>query len=262
VISRNPSSGLSSPKGCAMPSFHTLFVQVLGEIIEAIEKAPSRRMPDGLRELVERLSGLARMIKRVSPVVLLDRSSVLFGPIVQSVQVADPDDARHYFEMSLEISDQNNPDSDHADSFKSKLYNEGRQVLIHALKRWYHRFQAEPELPRRTQAKPSRRTQAEVNQEIASYAKSIQRRLQAVRRKVETGEPGAIREARKLFGRNVLAEKLRCSAGLVSRSPAWQIIASELGIRGRTFEGGRNRIGFEQAEEEAAYSRWQREERV
>ena len=73
-----------------------------------------------------------------------------------------------------------------------------------------------------------------------------------------TGKKGAAREARKLFGRNVIVRALGVrSRVMVSRSPAWEAIANDLGIplarhrlRGTQHTEEPSRIGQEMAVEE------------
>ncbi len=102
-------------------------------------------------------------------------------------------------------------------------------------------------------------TQAEVDEAIREYAKSVQRKLAALRRAVAKGKPDAIKRAREVFGRNTLAKKLRCSGAMVSKSKPWRAIAGGLRLTGRKPGTGRGeRVGVDIAVEQESEAEWKR----
>jgi len=95
-------------------------------------------------------------------------------------------------------------------------------------------------------------TQTDLDSAIREYKARRASKYGDLAAAVNAGKPGAQRIARKLFGRNVIARELGCkSKAMVSKSPAWKAIASELGLAGVTTAAGR-RVGEDIAIEQAA----------
>lgn len=107
------------------------------------------------------------------------------------------------------------------------------------------------ELPVSQARRPSW-TQPDVDAAIREYKASRGRSYADMVRAVKCGRKGAKNSARKLFGRNRIAEQLECPKAMVSKSPAWKAIAAELGLSGRTPGVGQGeRVGLNIAAEQA-----------
>jgi hypothetical protein len=111
---------------------------------------------------------------------------------------------------------------------------------------------------RRSVVKPAKRswTQQHLDEAILKYRAERASTYNDLREGVRKGRPGAVRSARKMFGRNAIADALGVKArAMVSKSLAWGQIADELGLRGgrtKTGTAGRRRIGMDIASEEQA----------
>ena len=106
-------------------------------------------------------------------------------------------------------------------------------------------------IPGQEEKKP-RWTQDSVNEEIRKLKKTHQLAYEKWQERLKAGDTAATEEARSVFGRNVVAEKLGCSEGLVSTSTAWQEISKALGLSVRTPGSRPAKVGSNIAEEQSA----------
>jgi hypothetical protein len=96
-------------------------------------------------------------------------------------------------------------------------------------------------------------TQGDLDNAIREFKANRSRLYADVLDAVQKGRPNAVKNARKAFGRNVIARELRCKASaMVSASPVWRAIAAELGLESPKTTGSRTRVGLARAIEEAA----------
>jgi hypothetical protein len=109
---------------------------------------------------------------------------------------------------------------------------------------------------RRGEQPPAKRswTQADLNEAIREHKAKRASTYSDLISGVKRGKAGAKKSARQLFGRNSIARALGVkSKAMVTNSPAWQEIADELGLRGRsskTIPAMEQRIGMDIALEE------------
>lgn len=99
-------------------------------------------------------------------------------------------------------------------------------------------------------------TQSDLNEAIRAYKAARASTYSDLVAGVKRGDPGARKDARRLFGRNAIARALAVkSAAMVTSSPDWQAIAAELKLSRMPSRGGTMklaRIGTEIALEEQA----------
>jgi hypothetical protein len=102
-----------------------------------------------------------------------------------------------------------------------------------------------------TSQTPRSMTQDDVDREIAAYRAARATRYNELRDGVRAKRPGAIKAARKLFGRNHLARQIGCkSSAMVSKSTIYQTIQAELHLNDH--QRRRARTGLEVAANRAA----------
>lgn len=149
------------------------------------------------------------------------------------------------------------------DTLENLISPENREEILRVLRAWRRELTPEAQpvtASLESTASPGKQrtwTQAAVDDAIRQYAKSVDRRLRDLERAVEKRTTGAVKEARKLFGRNAVMKKLGCSAGLVSGSTAWRAIAARLELLGNTPGIGRSdRVGIDRASDEQSHSDW------
>ena len=94
--------------------------------------------------------------------------------------------------------------------------------------------------------------QDDLDEEIRTYAAKRAINYRELVDAVKNGDPGAIKSARTVFGRNALARALGVkSPAMITKSPAWQEIAAELGLpRGKQLSKLRQRVGLDMALED------------
>jgi hypothetical protein len=100
-------------------------------------------------------------------------------------------------------------------------------------------------------------TQGDLNQAIYRYKAERASTYHDLIEGVRKGKPGAKKDARRLFGRNAVADALGVKArAMVTKSPAWRDIAEDLLLSPKTSQrrplNPRKRIGEEIADEEKA----------
>lgn len=97
-------------------------------------------------------------------------------------------------------------------------------------------------------------TQGELNTAIEQYKINKASSYDQLCENVRKGKKGAIKAARKMFGRNAVAKELGVKApAMVSKSPVWQKIAVDLDLPRKANQGAsRTRVGAEIGFEEAA----------
>ena len=114
---------------------------------------------------------------------------------------------------------------------------------------------------KKTVADPKRSwTQPALDDAIREYKAKRSPRYSELMEAIKNRKPGAKKDARKIFGRNVIVKALGVrSSSMVSKSPAWIAIAEELEIplrrkkatgTSRTRQTGK--IGFDKASEQAS----------
>ena len=104
--------------------------------------------------------------------------------------------------------------------------------------------------------------QKEVDDAIRDYRAKRARSYGNLADGVKRSKKGAKIDARKIFGRNVIADFLECSKAMVSKSTVWRAIAEELGLSGRTPGiGPGERVGLDMAIEEAGVAEHKSKER-
>jgi len=95
-------------------------------------------------------------------------------------------------------------------------------------------------------------TQADLDNAIREYKAQRASRYGDLVEAVKAGKASAMRDARRLFGRNAIAKALGCkSKAMVSKSAAWKAIAAELQLS-KTAATPRQRVGEGIAVEQAA----------
>jgi hypothetical protein len=76
--------------------------------------------------------------------------------------------------------------------------------------------------------------QSNLDSAIRKYVAERAAAFESLRKAVRDDQKGAVEEARRTFGRNSIAIALRVKArAMVSKSPEWQAIADDLGLRDR-----------------------------
>jgi hypothetical protein len=91
-------------------------------------------------------------------------------------------------------------------------------------------------------------TQPQVNGAVQRYLDERKEAQEAARAK----RPGALKIAKKIFGRNLIARELDIPAqAMVGKSPAWRALADELGITSNR-SSGKSKIGLDIALEQQA----------
>jgi len=73
--------------------------------------------------------------------------------------------------------------------------------------------------------------QKDLDEAIKKYRTDNLMGFLEMKKAIADNEPNAINRARKLFGRNSISRILRASPAMVSKSPEWQSLATELGIQ-------------------------------
>jgi hypothetical protein len=109
---------------------------------------------------------------------------------------------------------------------------------------------------RSTAVAPRSWTQREVDEAVSAYKARRAGLYERLRQGVQSGDPDAHKRVRKEFGRNAIAVALGVRAkAMISKSPAWQVIAEELHIPRKASGVPRRamtRIGLDKAIEEKA----------
>ena len=113
----------------------------------------------------------------------------------------------------------------------------------------------QPNVPPGTEPPKRSWTKRELDKEISKYKGDREKLYDGFKKRWKEGDTSVVREARKLFGRNVLAKRFQAPPAMVSGSTVWTKIRDELGL-GREATGHRQvpgkRTGLEIAVEKAS----------